>query len=86
MAATAPETNEDIRAEILAAQQAFEEDFKKQGLYVTHGVKYRYALALSKSTDKEDWMLARWCVLCAIKNAVLLVLCVCALDVNAQLF
>ena len=51
-----------VRKEILAAQQAFEEDVKENGLYVSPEVKFRYAVALSKGANKEDFILARWCV------------------------
>jgi hypothetical protein len=66
MVTPSAQTVDEVRAEIAAAQQAFEEDVKRQGLYVTHDVKLRYAAALSKSNDKEDWMLARWYVPCRL--------------------
>lgn len=65
----AADSAEAVRAEIDAAQQAFEEDVKKQGLYVTHEVKFRYAVALSKSEEKDDWMLARWFVIALCPSA-----------------
>ena len=61
-----PPTQEDdedsIRAEIESAQLAFEESSAKHGLYVTPEVKFRYALALSKSDKKQDRRMALWCV------------------------
>jgi len=50
----------EIRNEILAAQAEFEEDVKTHGLYVTPEIKYRFALALSKSQDKDELLLSKW--------------------------